>query len=69
VVEAARLNQFFIYPIETVDQAIELLMGAAAGRRNKNGKFEKNSINYKVENKLKEFTRRRFEKRKAKRKN
>lgn len=55
IVEAAREKKFFIYTIETIDEAISLLTGVKAGKRKK-GQYEKNSVNYKVENRLKQFT-------------
>jgi lon-related putative ATP-dependent protease len=56
IVEAAKSHKFFIYPIETIDQAISLLTGVSAGKRGKKGKFTKDSINYKVEKRLRKFS-------------
>ncbi|MFK5913519.1 MAG: ATP-binding protein [Woeseiaceae bacterium] len=55
VVDAIENSQFFIYPINTVDDAIELLTGLPAGERNKEGEFPADSINYKVEQRLLEL--------------
>ena len=55
VVDAIENNQFFIYPINTVDDAISLLTGLPAGERNKEGEFPKDSINYKAEQRLLEL--------------
>ncbi len=52
VVDAIEKNQFFLYPINTVDEAICLLTGLPAGSRNNEGEFPENSINYKVEQRL-----------------
>jgi len=49
VLDAIEKNQFFIYPINTVNEAISLLTGLSAGERNEEGEFPENSVNYKVE--------------------
>ncbi len=55
VVEAVRAGMFHIYPIKTIDEGIEVLMGQRAGRRNKSGGFTKNSIHDKVNRKIKQL--------------
>lgn len=60
VVAAAKAKKFFIYPIETVDQAIYLLTGMQAGELNKHGTFPIDSFNHKVQARLKVFSERRF---------
>ena len=55
VVDAIENNQFYIYPVNTVDDAISLLTGSPAGDRNEEGEFPKESINYKVEQRLLEL--------------
>ncbi len=52
VVQAAESGQFHIYPIEHIDQGIEILTGLPAGRRDANGIFPKGSINRLVEDRL-----------------
>ena len=52
VLEAVKNGEFSVYAIETVDEGMELLMGKKAGKRIRSGRFEKNSINYLVEEKL-----------------
>lgn len=52
VVRAAEAGLFHIYPVETVDQAIELLTGLPAGERDAEGNFPPGSINYLVEARL-----------------
>jgi len=55
VVQAVKDKNFHIYPIETVDQAVELLTGKEAGRRGSTGKFKTGTVNYLVDKKLKDF--------------
>lgn len=55
VVDAIENNQFYIYPVNTVDDAISVLTGLPAGERNKEGEFPENSINYKTEQRLLEL--------------
>lgn len=52
VVEAAREGQFQIYPVETIDQGIELLTECPAGQRDESGVFPEDSLNRKVEDRL-----------------
>jgi lon-related putative ATP-dependent protease len=52
IVEAAEAGQFHIYPIQTVDQALELLTGIPAGERDEDGSFTEGSINQQVEIRL-----------------
>jgi lon-related putative ATP-dependent protease len=52
VVEAARKGQFRIFPIETIDEGIELLTGVPAGARGDDGKFPSGSVNRRVEDRL-----------------
>lgn len=55
VVEAIKNGEFHLYAIKTIDQGIEILTGRKAGERQKDGKFEKNTVNYLVDQKLSEF--------------
>jgi predicted ATP-dependent protease len=52
VVDAAEAGQFHIYPVETIDQGIELLTGIPAGVRDGKGKYPKQTINRLVEDRL-----------------
>lgn len=56
VCRAAAQKKFFIYPVHTIDEAITLLTGIAAGALDKNGQFPKNSVNDKVEKRLQQFS-------------
>jgi lon-related putative ATP-dependent protease len=55
VVEAARRGVFAVYAVETVDQALALLMGIPAGERDDSGQFPGDTVNGLVEAKLKEM--------------
>ncbi len=55
VVQAIKDNKFHIYPIESVDQAIELLTGKEAGKKGSTGKFKTGTVNYLADKKLKQF--------------
>lgn len=52
VIEAVRQGKFHIYPVETIDQGIEILTGKTAGKRKSDGSYPKGSINYLVQEKL-----------------
>lgn len=56
VVNAIQDQQFFIYPVTTLDEAIEILTGIEAGTADDTGTFPDNSINSMVMKKLKTFT-------------
>ncbi|GAB4391458.1 MAG: ATP-binding protein [Kiloniellaceae bacterium] len=62
VIEAVAAGRFHIYPVETIDQGIELLTGLPAGRRDSGGSFPEGTINRLVEDRLIAFAeaRRRF---------
>ena len=55
-------GRFHIYPVATIEQGIEILTGARAGKRNGRGKFDAGSIFAKVDARLHEMasTLRRF---------
>ncbi len=54
IVDVVKKKKFHIYAVKTIDQGIEILTGVKAGKKTKSG-FEKNSINYLVDKKLKEY--------------
>ena len=58
VIEAVKNKKFHIYPVEKVEQAIEILTGVEAGERTKAGNFHINTIFGLVEKNLKEMRRR-----------
>ena len=61
VVAAAAQGRFHIYPVETVDQAMELLMGAEAGAADESGAYPQGSINFRVQARLEELNKLRQE--------
>lgn len=58
VVEAVQNKKFHIYAVSTIDEGIEILTGIKAGKRLKNGEFEKGSIHERVNRKLEEYAKR-----------
>lgn len=55
VADAVRKGKFHVWTIDHVDQAIELILDRPAGRRLRNGSWEKGSINALVEQRLSEM--------------
>ncbi len=56
VVEAVRQGRFHIYPVATIDQGIEILTGIPAGEAGPDGTYPADTINARVNRKLKEYT-------------
>jgi lon-related putative ATP-dependent protease len=61
VVQAVTDGQFHIYPVEYIDQGIELLTGVPAGERDDQGKYPEGSINDLVEKRLLKLAEKRAE--------
>jgi lon-related putative ATP-dependent protease len=55
VVEAAEKGLFHVWPIETVDQAVELLTGLPAGERGADGRYPEGTANRRVDDRLAAF--------------
>lgn len=55
VIDAAASGRFHIYPVETVDDALELLTGEAAGVADAQGVFAEGSVNRRVAERLKKL--------------
>ncbi len=53
--DAIEAGQFQVYPVETIDQGIEILTGMAAGERQADGSFPEGTFNRRVADKLREF--------------
>jgi lon-related putative ATP-dependent protease len=58
VVEAVKHGQFAIYPVDSVDEGIEILTGVKAGERGPEGRFPAGTVNRLVEDKLRSFAER-----------
>jgi len=56
VVDLVKKNKFHIWAVSTIDEGIEILTGKKAGKKDKNGKYPKDTINYLVTEKLKEYS-------------
>jgi lon-related putative ATP-dependent protease len=52
VIEAVAKGVFYIYPVATIEQGIEILTGVRAGKRNRSGKFEQGSVFAKADARL-----------------
>lgn len=55
VVDAVDAGQFHIYPVETVDQGIEILTGLPAGEPDEDGEYPEGSLNFLVKEHLTEL--------------
>ena len=55
VVQAVKEKRFHIYPVETIDEGIEILTGQKAGLKQKDGAYPKGTVNYRVNQRLKEY--------------
>lgn len=58
VVEAVQKGKFHIYAVGNIDEGVEVLTGAEAGKRGKAGTYPAGSINHKVDKQLKEMANR-----------
>ncbi|OUC05391.1 ATP-dependent protease, partial [Litorilinea aerophila] len=61
VVDAVAAGKFHIYPVEHVDQGIEILTGVPAGERDEEGNYPEGSINQRVETRLAQLAEKRKE--------
>ncbi len=52
VIEAAKDGRFHIWPVETVDQGMELLTGLSMGERQEDGTYPEGTVNQRVEQRL-----------------
>jgi lon-related putative ATP-dependent protease len=55
VVKTVADGRFHIYPVSTIDEGIEVLTGAKAGQRRKGRSFEPNTVNYRVDHRLRQM--------------
>ncbi len=61
VIDAVAAGKFHIYPVEHVDQGIEILTGVPAGERDEAGNYPEGSINQRVEARLAQLAEKRKE--------
>jgi hypothetical protein len=61
VVDAVSRREFHIYPIETIDQGIELLTGIEAGERGEDGDYPYGTVNHRVQRRLNEMAKKQIE--------
>jgi lon-related putative ATP-dependent protease len=61
LVDAVAAGQFHVYPVETVDQGIELLTGLEAGERTEEGDYPYGTVNHLVQRRLHEMTKKQIE--------
>jgi lon-related putative ATP-dependent protease len=59
VIDAVEAGKFHIHAVETIDQGIEILTGMIAGIPDENGTYPEDSLNGKVQQRLKEFAEKR----------
>jgi lon-related putative ATP-dependent protease len=59
VVDAVAAGKFHVYPVETVDQGVEILTGIPAGTCDKAGNYPEGSVNFLVESRLSELAQKR----------
>ena len=58
IVDAVKAGKFHIYSAKTIDEGIEVLTGTKAGERLKDGTFEEGTVNYRVNQQLKDMAER-----------
>jgi ATP-dependent Lon protease len=52
IIESVSAGKFHVYPVKTIDEGIEILTGIKAGRKQKDGNFPKDTLNYLVDQEL-----------------
>ena len=55
IVEAVEQGKFSVYPVQTIEEALELLTGLPAGRRRKDGTFRRDTLYDRVDKRLHEL--------------
>ncbi|MDH4002355.1 MAG: AAA family ATPase [Xanthomonadales bacterium] len=59
VVAAVEAGQFQVFPVSDADEAITLLTGVNAGKKNSKGEFPRGSVNRKIRDRLLDFAKKR----------
>jgi len=55
IVDAVKEGKFHIIPVKTIDEGIEVLTGVKAGERREDGTFEEETVNYRVDKRIKQM--------------
>jgi hypothetical protein len=55
VTEACAAARFAIYPVATINEGISLLTGLTAGERDADGNYPADSVNRRIEDRLRAF--------------
>jgi len=55
VIDALKEGRFHIWPVQTIDEGIEVLTGMKAGSKSRDGTYDEGSINYLVQERLTEM--------------
>jgi predicted ATP-dependent protease len=61
VVDAVSLGRFHIYPVETVDEGIELLTGIEAGEPGEDGQYPYGTVNQRIQHRLEEMAKKQIQ--------
>jgi len=56
IIDSVKQKLFHIFAVNNIDEGIEILTGMKAGKINDDGTFEKDSINYRADQKIKMFS-------------
>jgi predicted ATP-dependent protease len=55
IVDAVKEGKFHIFSVKTIDEGMEVLTGVKAGERKKDGAFDEETVNYRVDKRLKQM--------------
>jgi len=58
VIDAVCQGRFHVWAVRTVDEGIEILTGAPAGERRPDGTWEPNTVNARVDQRLRDYAQR-----------
>ena len=56
IIDSVKQKQFHVFTVNNIDEGIEILTGIQVGKINDDGTFEKDSINYRADQKIKMFS-------------
>jgi lon-related putative ATP-dependent protease len=55
IVDAVKEGKFHIFSVKTIDEGMEVLTGVKAGERKKDGAFDEETVNYRVDKRLRQM--------------